>query len=83
MYTVRLLRFLQLLCENHNPHLQNHLRQQRTSEGVLMGKSFDFIVQFSLMLGTYIKAFNASNANLGMQLIDTLVEVVQGPCREN
>jgi hypothetical protein len=28
-----ILRFLQLLCENHNPSLQNILREQLTDEG--------------------------------------------------
>ena len=38
-----LLRFTQLLCENHNPDLQNHLRVQYNSDEVIFGKNFNVI----------------------------------------
>lgn len=40
---IRVLRFLQLLCENHNLGLQNHLREQRMANGALNQKSFNFV----------------------------------------
>ena len=60
-----ILRFMQLLCENHNPHLQNALREQTNKEGHLHGKSFDFISYMSKMLGMYQKIFNAETVDLG------------------
>jgi len=54
--TNRVLRFLQLLTENHHLVLQNFLREQK-SEGIANTKSFDFVSHISLMFGTYIKEF--------------------------
>jgi hypothetical protein len=36
------LRFLQLLCENHNPNLQNALRVQLSEDGKQKTNSFNF-----------------------------------------
>jgi hypothetical protein len=84
-----LLRFLQLLCENHNKNLQDLLREQRTSK-----------VQYNLVLQTLQfldSIFGNTNAGLGlvnfyindrntpliMQCMETLTEYCQGPCHEN
>lgn len=52
----RVLRFLQLLCENHHLELQNFLREQK-SEGVTNNKSFDFVTHISNMFGTFLKGY--------------------------
>jgi hypothetical protein len=81
-YTTCLLRFMQLLCEGHNRDMQNILREQR-QDGVLNTKTFDFVNATGGLLATYLKFLHSANLQLGYQLIDTLTEVVQGPCREN
>ena len=81
---MRMLRFLQLLTEGHHTQLQNYLREQVFSNGVVNQKSFDFISYVAQMLAMYEKQYiNCYSCALGMQLIDTLIEVVQGPCKEN
>lgn len=81
---MRLLRFLQLLTEGHHTELQNYLREQTLSNGNVNQRSFDFISYISQMMSSYEKQFvNCYSCEFGMQLIDTLIEVVQGPCKEN
>jgi len=61
----KLLRFIQLLCENHNPNLQNQLREQTNAEGNLLTKSFDFVSHIAKMLGYYQKMFNIYTCDMG------------------
>jgi len=52
--------------------------------GSINQKSFDFISYVAQMLAIYEKQFiNCYSCNLGMQMIDTLIEVIQGPCKLN
>jgi hypothetical protein len=81
-YSANLLRFIQLLCEGHNRDMQNVLREQRV-DGVVSSKSFDFVYAIGGILGSYTKFLHFKNLQLGYQVIDTLTELVQGPCREN
>jgi|LauGreDrversion4_2_1035121.scaffolds.fasta_scaffold17674_3 hypothetical protein len=70
------MRYIQLLCENHNLDLQNMLRDQVTIDGNENGKSFDFVSYISRMIGEFYKIFNASTCDMGDQMIDTLVELI-------
>jgi hypothetical protein len=79
---INLLRFIQLLCEGHYNDMQNYVREQ-SIDGIVHTKSFDFVNCISNMLGPYIKFMHKDNMKLGFRLIDTLTEIVQGPCREN
>lgn len=84
MNCIRTLRFLQLLCEGHHRPLQNHLREQKTKDGVRSPYSFDFVAYCSQIMGIYVKNYvNCYSTVLGNQLIEALVEFVQGPCRAN
>lgn len=81
---MRLLRFLQLLTEGHHTALQNFLREQTLPNGVINQKSFDFVSNVAQMLAVYEKQYiNSYSCTLGMQLMETLIEVVQGPCKLN
>lgn len=81
---MRMLRFLQLLTEGHHTEMQNYLREQTHPNGCVNQKSFDFISYVAQMLAVYEKQYvNCYSCALGMQLIATLIEVVQGPCKEN
>jgi len=77
-----LLRLLQLLCEGHFRPMQNHLRVQ-TIQGELHSQSFNFVQGISELLSKFLKFLSADSLPIGLQLLDTLVEMVQGPCREN
>ena len=80
---IRILRFFQLLWENHNINLQDHLREQNDKDGVALGRNFDFPTYFSTMLGVFTKNWNIDIMDLGGQIIDTWIELIQGPCRGN
>ncbi|XP_043932426.1 inositol 1,4,5-trisphosphate receptor type 3 [Protopterus annectens] len=83
-----ILRFLQLLCENHNLDLQNFLRNQDNKTNYnLVCETLQFldIMCGSTtgrlgLLGLYI---NENNVPLIMQTLETLTEYCQGPCNEN
>ncbi|KAI0235730.1 Inositol 1,4,5-trisphosphate receptor type 1 [Lamellibrachia satsuma] len=83
-----ILRFLQLLCENHNQDLQNYLRHQnRSSHYNMVCETLQFLdcicgsTTGGLgLLGLYI---NEGNVGLVNQTLKTLTEYCQGPCHEN
>ncbi|KAM9292317.1 inositol 1,4,5-trisphosphate-gated calcium channel ITPR3 isoform 2-T2 [Gastrophryne carolinensis] len=83
-----ILRFLQLLCENHNPDLQNYLRNQNNKTNYnLVCETLQFLdimcgsTTGGLgLLGLYI---NEKNVALIIQTLETLTEYCQGPCHEN
>lgn len=82
------LRFVQLLCENHNPDLQNLLRSQNNKTNYnLVSETLMFLdcicgsTTGGLgLLGLYI---NENNVALINQTLETLTEYCQGPCHEN
>ncbi|XP_061891578.1 inositol 1,4,5-trisphosphate receptor type 2 isoform X1 [Entelurus aequoreus] len=83
-----ILRFLQLLCENHNSDLQNFLRNQNNKTNYnLVCETLQFLdcicgsTTGGLgLLGLYI---NEINVDLVRQTLETITEYCQGPCHEN
>ncbi|XP_071509549.1 inositol 1,4,5-trisphosphate receptor-like [Diadema antillarum] len=83
-----ILRFLQLLCENHNRDLQNFLRHQNNKTNYnLVSETLQFLdcicgsTTGGLgLLGLYI---NEKNSELINQTLESLTEYCQGPCHEN
>ncbi|KAG8235390.1 hypothetical protein J437_LFUL009249 [Ladona fulva] len=83
-----ILRFLQLLCENHNRDLQNLLRNQNNKTNYnLVSETLMFLdcicgsTTGGLgLLGLYI---NENNVSLINQTLETLTEYCQGPCHDN
>ncbi|XP_071158976.1 inositol 1,4,5-trisphosphate-gated calcium channel ITPR1-like isoform X6 [Mytilus edulis] len=83
-----ILRFLQLLCENHNRELQNLLRNQSHTKSLnLVCETLQFLdcicgsTTGGLgLLGLYI---NETNVDLINQALSSLTEYCQGPCHEN
>lgn len=74
---MRILRFLQLLTENHYTPMQNYLREQSLPDGTVNQKSFDFVSYISTMLGVYEKQYvNCYSCTLGYQMIETLTEFI-------
>lgn len=78
-YFKRLFRFLQLLCEGHNNKLQNFLRQQNFPSG----RSIDFVFYSAIIFSNFIKFVNIHSLNVCEQVLDFIIESVQGPCPEN
>ncbi|XP_054164139.1 inositol 1,4,5-trisphosphate receptor-like isoform X3 [Oppia nitens] len=84
----QILRFLQLLCENHNSELQNYLRHQNSKNNFnLISETLMFLDRLCGsttgglgLLGLYI---NEHNVTLVNQTLETLTEYCQGPCHEN
>ena len=84
-----ILRFLQLLCENHNSELQNYLRYQAGNKSSynLVCETLQFLDGLCGsttgglgLLGLWI---NESNFHLVNQTLETLTEYCQGPCKIN
>ena len=76
-----ILRFLQLLCEGHNIELQNAVREQHWVKS--SNQNRDFVEYGSRMMASFAKVNDKLSYDLGIQLLDFLVEVIQGPCPEN
>ncbi|EAR98945.2 MIR domain protein (macronuclear) [Tetrahymena thermophila SB210] len=73
------LTFLQLSCEGHYLDLQNYLRQQSNSRN-----NFDMINAVVDLLKTYYYEARTQKMYDNMcQCLDTINEIVQGPCPEN
>jgi len=79
----RTYRFLQLFCEGHNLDMQNQLRVQTNADGVVNGKSYDFITQSAYHFNALIKQVNVDCLDVGVQMLDFLIEALQGPCEGN
>lgn len=62
--------------------MQNHLRTQFINK-VLSGKSQNFIAHSTYKLGSIIKFVNSQCDELLSQILDFLIESVQGPCALN
>ena len=83
-----LMRFLQLLCENHNLELQKYLRDQGNKTNYdLVSETLRFLdcicgstTGVLGLLGLYI---NKNNVELIKQALETLTEYCQGPCVPN
>ena len=79
----RVFRFLQLFCEGHNLDMQDQLRNQTDSNGATNGKSQDFISSTAYYFNTLMKMINVDCLDVGVQMLDFLIEAVQGPCEGN
>lgn len=95
---VRLLKFLQVLCEGHNWNLQNFLRDQDSTRRavnlvaetcMLLHTLHDKITRPMDDLATQVRPllwpmfYGAQPHLLVVQALDTLIEMVQGPCAQN
>lgn len=72
------LRFLQLLCENHNESLQNYLRVQHNAR-----HSYNLVLTVIFLLEEMLKKSNEHHFFEISQCFDTLTELIQGPCKKN
>ena len=75
-------KFLQMLCEGHNLSLQNYLRVQFSGE-VNSILSINFISYSAKKFKTLIKFINIDCIQVGITILNFLIEALQGPCYEN
>lgn len=74
----KLLRFLQLLCENHNHSLQSYIRYQEKSH-----INYNLIQSVVDLLEILMKKKEHTSFHILSQCFETLTEFIQGPCLEN
>lgn len=74
----KILRFLQLLCENHNSYLQNYLRVQEKSHN-----NYNMVAEVLDLLETLMKKKIFIHFPIISQCFETLTEFIQGPCFKN
>lgn len=79
----RILKFLQNLCENHNRALQDFLREQTLENGEISSKSKNFVYLLCIIYKRFLNINCKELIWLGIQIVDTLVEFIQGPCKLN
>mmetsp|Transcript_66902 Transcript_66902/g.56810 ORF Transcript_66902/g.56810 Transcript_66902/m.56810 type:complete len:117 (+) Transcript_66902:2521-2871(+) len=79
----RVLKFLQNLCENHNSALQDFIREQKLENGEISSKSKNFVQLLCIIYKQFLNINCKELIWLGIQIVDTLVEFVQGPCKQN
>ena len=79
------LELLRLSCENHYSPMQNFLReqQQENLNSKNVEKNVNIIVFIAEILEKYSNFICENNVDLGEQLLDNLIELLQGPCIEN
>jgi hypothetical protein len=75
-------RLLQLFCEGHYIDMQEYLRVQKQG-GQINVKSINFISQIAMHFGIFIRIINSECIKVGSQLLDFLIESLQGPCLNN
>jgi inositol 1,4,5-triphosphate receptor type 3 len=62
--------------------MQDYLRHQ-VIENQVLGRNHDFVYNAAVQFSTYVKFVNVHSLDLGNQLVDFIMECVQGPCEGN
>ena len=73
---------MQLLCEGHYLEMQDFLRIQKIKDNILV-KNLNLINWTAVRFGQIIQFVNIESISLANQILDFLIEVIQGPCRLN
>ena len=79
---LKILEFLQLLCEGHNLELQKFLNKQFDDDENAY-YSVNFISTCTTLYGSFIKIYNLQSLEIGNKILAFLNESIQGPCRQN
>lgn len=78
-----ILEVLRLLCENHFLKLQNYLRVQTMGNNLLKPAQVNFLEKVIIFFKQYIKVAKEENELVASHILRFLIEMVQGPCKEN
>ena len=71
-----LLRFVQLLCENHNNDLQNILCCQVDKYGKKKSVQYNIVQNMARMFEQYQKIINSVTISIGHSLVDAITEAI-------
>ena len=75
-----ILRFINLLCENHNSEFQQFFKEQ-SHEKKLNSISINFPIELCQFVNSYVEVCNYYSYTIGHQLLNALIEIVQGDSR--
>ena len=75
------IRFVQLLCEGHYDEMQNFMREQPGSEGNM--NIVQDLMAYLAQIAKDRRRLLMMNPELLQQVLNTLTEVMQGPCTPN
>jgi hypothetical protein len=78
---ILMIRLMQLLCEGNNQEMKNLMRDQATVTNSHFKR--DFVSIISKMFSRFIKINSRISIAVGIQMLEFLIEVTQGPCEEN
>lgn len=62
--------------------MQNYFRKQ-VQQGIVNGKTINFLKLTVIQFGTFLRFLNVESISLGKQMINFLIESMQGPCVKN
>ena len=71
-----------MLCEGHNSKLQNFLREQ-IYDGEKNPRSINFVYYSNVKFINLLKILNVFCVDIGVLILNFLIELIQGPCFEN
>ncbi|KRX09146.1 hypothetical protein PPERSA_08862 [Pseudocohnilembus persalinus] len=77
------LEVVRLGCENHFSSMQQYMRKQININKQLKKNPVNMIRVIADLFQRYSKIMNGANIDFGIQILDTLIEMIQGPCKEN
>ena len=98
LYTCRLFRFIQLLCEGHNADFQNYLRTQIGNSITvnIIVSTVDYLLRLQESIADFYWYYSGKNSidhqgkmnfsnsiKIAKQVFNTLTEYIQGPCHGN
>jgi len=81
--SISILKYLQLMCENHNFASQNMIREQCNEDGSVKLTSVDFITYLAWSLEGFLTMMNDQTFDVCGAVVDTVTEAIQGPCKGN
>ncbi|EAS05098.2 inositol-triphosphate type 1 protein (macronuclear) [Tetrahymena thermophila SB210] len=80
---IQTMELIRLSCENHFSKMQDFLRVQIDSHNEIKTNSINVVTLLADIFEKYCKVLNESNLQFGLQILNTLIELIQGPCIEN
>jgi hypothetical protein len=78
-----IFQFLRLLCEGHNPKLQNFMRAQSKEKASKEVANINMLVISCELISSFTKYLNKQCLTAVVEIVNFLIETVQGPCRSN
>ncbi|EGR32730.1 hypothetical protein IMG5_072330, partial [Ichthyophthirius multifiliis] len=79
----QVLELIKLSCKQNYIEMQNFYRNQVNLDGCIKKQSINFIILISDIFSKYHKQINEENLHFGKQIIETLIQMIIGPCKEN